>query len=459
MKNKSVVVGFCPISKFVFSHDDAMKQKLMVAEKLKKLHINFVDIDGVVNHGLVRGNGDVEPVVRFFKQKNIDCIFMPHCNFGTESAVGLIAKHLDVPVLMWGPRDGAPLSDGTRLRDSLCGIFASTKVLNSYGIPFSYIPNCSIDDIEFHDGLLSFFKAVNIVKRFYNARIGIAGNRIDFFWCTIINEQRLLRQFNIQVLPFDLISIVKAVRLSAGRNTSAYESEIRSLAANIDISEMDKDGLTNILALRDVLLEMADKHGLSAWAMESFMSITEELGGMISFAQSQVTDRGVPCVTESDIHGAISSIIAEAAELHETPSFFADLTIRHPENNNGLLLWHDAFPYSLKHPDSSASIGKHWILPGIKPGSCHWKLKDGDITIVRFDSDGDTFKVTAKEVRTVSGPSTRNTYVWVEMDDWPEFEQKIVYGPYLHHVACIYGKCSRSIKEACKFIKGVEYDG
>ena len=81
------------------------------------------------------------------------CVFLPHCNFGTESATGLIDKKLGVPVLLWGPRDEAPLADGTRLRDSLCGMFAASKVLGKIGVPFTYIENCRVDDEAFSQGM------------------------------------------------------------------------------------------------------------------------------------------------------------------------------------------------------------------------------------------------------------------------------------------------------------------
>ncbi len=38
-------------------------------------------------------------------------------------------KELGIPVLLWGPLDERPEADGTRLRDTQCGLFATGKVL------------------------------------------------------------------------------------------------------------------------------------------------------------------------------------------------------------------------------------------------------------------------------------------------------------------------------------------
>src|SRR5690606_30503863 len=150
---KSINLGVCPIGKFVFSHEDAVRQKKAIFKKLDEWNVNYCTIDTVLPDGMVRDQKHVEPVVSYFKQQNIDALFIPHCNFGTEGAAGMIGKLLGVPVLLWGPRDEAPLQDGSRLRDSLCGMFASSKVLYKLNVPFTYIENCGIDDAQFKDGV------------------------------------------------------------------------------------------------------------------------------------------------------------------------------------------------------------------------------------------------------------------------------------------------------------------
>jgi len=453
-----VKVGFCPIGKFVFSHEDAKLYMGKIEEKLNEMKVNYVGIDEVIKDGIIRSYEDVEPAVEYLKSKNIDCLFIPHCNFGTESAAGLIAKKLGLPVLLWGPRDKAPLLDGTRLRDSLCGMFASSKVLVKLGVPFTYIENCEVEDEAFTVGVDKFIRAANVVKKLKKAKIGIVGNRIDFFWSCLINENELLQKFGIEVLPIDLSKVVRLTKEKAYIFKDKYLKEIPELAEKIDISEMTEQAMMNVLALRDVMYEFAIQNKLTAIAVESFMSLIDDLGACVSYAQTAVSDMGIPCISESDIHGAISSIIVEAAGLNTEPSFFADLTVRHPENDNGLLLWHDSFPLRLKAPGCEGKLSSHWILPNFKPGMCHWKLKDGEVTIVRFDGEVGKYKLLAEKSKTISGPFTQNTYVWVELEDWKKFERKVIEGPYIHHTSCAYGDYTDVLKEACKYIEGLEFD-
>jgi len=456
MKQKKMRLGLCPIGKFVFSHEDALRQKKAIERKLRSWRIEFVGIDDAVKDGVVRGTGDIEPAVRRLKAAGVDGVFLPHCNFGTEHATGLIGRDLGVPVLLWGPRDEAPLPDGTRFRDSLCGLLAASKVLHMLEVPFTYIENCRIDDRPFEAGVKNFRRVMSVIAGFRNMRIGQIGERIDFFWTTIIDENDLLRKYRIEILPLDMIKIIKAVRERVRRNETRYRREVTHLKKKVRVEGFkDLQPLYNVLALRDEMLALADRHGLSGFAIQSFMSICDELGAMVEFAVAEVSEAGFPVACETDIHGAISSLLLQRASLDMEPTFLADFTIRHPENDNGILLWHCGFPLGLRKKGRPAAIGTHWILPGIAPGSCHWQLRDGDITVGRFDGSGGRYRLAAGTGRTVAGPDTQNAYVWMEVNDWPRWERQLIEGPYIHHTGAVYGRFTPVLMEACKYMPGV----
>jgi L-fucose isomerase-like protein len=217
MPEKKPLLGLCPIGKFVFSNEDAIRFKKSLQSKLSEWGVAYVDLEGVLEDGLVKDQSHVETAVEHFRQAGVDCLFMPHCNFGTEGAVGMIAKKLAVPTLLWGPRDEAPLADGTRLRDTMCGLFASSKVLYKLGVPFTYIENCRIDEEPLQTGVDTFLRAVNVANALRKGiRIGMIGQRIDFFWTTIVNESELLQRFNVEVLPFDMVDFIRDARQRAG---------------------------------------------------------------------------------------------------------------------------------------------------------------------------------------------------------------------------------------------------
>jgi len=449
------LMGFCPIGKFVFSHEDALRQKAALRRKLDEWQVPLVDLEGVLKDGIVRDQSHVGPVVEHFRKKGIDCLFVPHCNFGTEGAAGMIAHKLGVPTLLWGPRDEAPLTDGTRLRDTLCGMFASSKVLHKLGVPFTYIENCRVDDEPLRKGVDVFLRAVSAASVFRKgARIGHVGQRIDFFWTTIVNESELLERFHIEVLPIDMVEFLRRVKERARKGLSAYEKQVRDLRASADVEGFDSDGpLVNLLAVRDEMLAAAEEHGLDGLAVQDFMSLIDETGTYCFYANGAVGDR-LAIGPESDIHGAISDLLLRRANFGE-PAFVADLTVRHPQDDNSVLLWHAGAPLSMRHPQSRLRLGSHWILPSPLSGMTHFRMKDGPITVARFDGDRGEYNLAVGQGRSTDGPATQNNYVWMRVDDWPRWERTFMEGPFIHHAAMTYGHCGEALVEAAKYVPGL----
>ncbi len=457
LTTRKPLLGLCPIGKFVFSHTDAMRWKEALQARLRQWAVPFVDLEGVLPDGLVRDQAHVEPVVAHLRRAGVEALFVPHCNFGTEGAVGMIAKKLGVPVLLWGPRDEAPLADGTRLRDSLCGMFASSKVLHKLGVPFTYIENCRIDDAPLRQGLDRFLRAVSVANVFRRgARIGHLGQRIDFFWTTIVNESELLERFHIETLPLDMVGFIAAVKDRAVRGRAGYETEARAWRQQADITGFADDTPMHLsFAMRDQLFALAETHGLDALATQDFPALTDAMGTYDFFALSFVADR-IPVGIESDIHGAISALLAHRAAFGAQPSFLADLTVRHPEQDNAVLLWHAGAPFAMKHPDVRVAVGKHWILPSPLAGMPHFRLQDGPISVLRFDGDHGRYQLAVGQGHSTTGPHTLNNYVWMQVDDWPRWERILMEGPFIHHAAMVYESVAGAVVEACRFVPGLE---
>lgn len=64
---------------------------------------------------------DVKAAYKKLTAAGVDALIFPHCNFGQEEAVGRLAKDMNLPVLIWGPRDGCPNGLEWRPTDSQCG--------------------------------------------------------------------------------------------------------------------------------------------------------------------------------------------------------------------------------------------------------------------------------------------------------------------------------------------------
>jgi len=459
LKKQDIKLGYVPTRREVFSREEAGKFRKLIKKKLISIGIDLVDIDWLNDEGLLYDEGDVEKITKKFNDEGVDAVFSPHCNFGTESAVAKLAKIMKKPFLLWGPRDDFPLPDGNRTRDTQCGLFATSKILTRYGVPFSYIVNSSLDSLSFTKGIKNFLAVASIVKTFKNLKIGQISTRPGAFWSVMCNEAELLEKFGIEVVPITLSDIAKWTDYILNNKTTELNNYIENIKSRIEVREISEEKLKRLAALKIAMQNWAEDEGLSAISIQCWNALQDIMGIMPCFANAELTDMGIPVVCETDIHGAVTAVMLQASMMNKTPIFFADLTIRHPENDNGELLWHcGVFPYSLKTKDSYAKISKNFILPSHCPGIGEWEIKGGDITIARFDGLQGEYNLFMGHAKGIKGPKTRGTYLWIEVNDWPLWEEKLIRGPYIHHVAGIHGNVAPILYEACRYIHGLKPD-
>ena len=451
--NNKIKIGYCPTRRDVFSREEAIKFNSIIREEVEKLGVDVVDLDGINEEKLLFQDCDIQTVIDRFVAEKVDALFFPHCNFGSENRVAQVARALNVPVLIWGPRDDAPYENGLRSRDSQCGMFATGKVLRRHNVPFTYLTNSWIDGDEWKDGFKRFVQTVSVVKSVKDLKILQISTRPEAFCSVICNENELLERFNVHLYPITLNDVAIKMDKIKADNTKDYQDAI----AYIKTFQYDgtDEQIATVAALKVAMKELAKQFNCRAIAIQCWTSLQDVLGIMPCFVNSMLTDEGIPTVCETDIHGAITAIMMQAVCLGDSVPFFADVTVRHPENDNAELLWHCGnFPFSLMNKNNAPTIGCS-KYHGNTFGICEWELKQGDLTIARFDGDHGKYQLLIGEAKTTTGPKNVGSYVWMEVDNWAKWEHKLVEGPYIHHVCGIYGKYGEILLEACKYINGL----
>jgi len=451
MKTK-IKLGYAPTRRSIFSAPDARKYRALIADRLDELGIDFVDITDINEEGLLYHDEDQVKIAKKFKQEGIDGLFLPHCNFGTEYECARLAKDLGVPVLLWGPLDERPEPDGVRLRDTQCGLFATGKVLRRFQVPFTYMTNCRLNDPVFERGLHDFLAVCNVVKTFRNIRILQIGPRPYDFWSTMCNEGELLEKYNIQLAPIPLPELTAEVR-KAKEEGSEVVGVVDYIRHHMRIQVKD-DALENVAALKVAMSHLIKKYGCNAAAIQCWNALQDELGIMPCAANALLNDEGIPVVCETDIHGAVTALMAEAAGMGETRTFFADWTIRHPDISNGELLQHCG-PWPISLAKEKPVLG--YPLAFKHPGSITAEARHGEVTLCRFDGDNGEYSLLLGHAKGVDGPKCMGTYLWIEVENIKRLEEKIVRGPYIHHCVGIHKDIVPILYEACKYI-GVKVD-
>lgn len=445
--------GISSNRKGAFTIEDALKAK---RETLQFLHshaprnVEFVSIDFLNDEGIMYDEAHAEPIAAYLKKESVDAIFILHCNFGCEEAVGRLCKMMKKPVFLWGARDCEIASDGSRSTDTQCGLFASSRLLRRYGVTYTYALNCAKEDAEFLRRFEIFLGAVRVYCAARNMRIGQINARPKYFKSVMINESALCEQLGIDVVPVNVAVVISKMQQLQEERPQQIKTEIESLKRRFDTHATSEEKLYATATLVEALKNIVQEYNLTGLAIECWTIMPAMLNCHPCLAIAELSDLGIPCCCETDIYGVIGSIFLQAAAGSDSSVFFGEYTMRSSGDDNTELIWHCGnAPYSLRS-DS--------VKPELVDGKENFPLKEGDITIVRFDCDRNQFYLFADEAKAVCGPYTLGTYCWAKMDDWKAWEYKFMEGPYIHHVSIAEGMYKESLREACKYLPQLKFD-
>jgi L-fucose isomerase-like protein len=209
-------------------------------------------------------------------------------------------------------------------------------------------------------------------------KIGLLGQRIDFFWSTIINEAELLQKFGVQVLPIDLVETIRAVRRRTDKDGARYRRELEEFQRWVNFAHYkSEDDILPNFALRDEMFDLAERHRLDGFAVQSFDSLPNEFGSFLQFGQCLVADAGLAVGPESDPHAAVSSLMLEAAAAADDPPLCSRRDDPPSgERERGPAPGTRTRALGLRRPGSSVKADLPWILKGGLPtGLVHFPLR------------------------------------------------------------------------------------
>ncbi len=453
-KKYTIKLGYLPTRRNVFSAQEAGKFKDIIGRHIAGYDAEIVDIRFLNAEGLLFDGNDADAVADHFIREGVDALFVALCNFGTEDAVAKVARKVGKPVLLWGPRDDAPGPDGIRLRDTQCGLFSTSKALQRFGVPFTYIPNCHVTDAMFDKGFRNFLGVASAVKTFRGMKVGQIDTRPDLFLSVMYNEAELLEKFGIVTRVTSVAALLKPIEQlkKDDKKLAPILDRWKSRYSGMKFSD---DVLRTMAAMRIAISDWAEEFGLDALCIQCWDAMQAVLGVYPCFINGDLTDDGLPVACETDVMGAVTSAVLQAAGRGATPAFLADLTVRHPTRDNVELLWHCGnFPASLTEdvPEVEIQFG------GKVPAAGRWRLRGGDITIAKIDTLGGKYSMAMGHAKGTDGPAMVGTHIWAEFEDWIKWERRFVTGPYIHHVAAIHGQYAPVLWEFCKYVPGLNPD-
>ncbi|MCQ2742556.1 MAG: hypothetical protein MJ239_04580 [Bacilli bacterium] len=455
MLDYKLKIGLCPIRRWlkeppkrigIFQSDYAVENKKICVDYIKKNYTDenteFVDIDFLNEEGVLCLEKDCKTVADYFKKEGINALFVINCNFGMENCAGLVARELNVPTLLWGPRD-RNFKDDIRYTDTQCGLFAVSKQLSRNNVKFSYIENCDIESPIFDKGIKDFFSVSCMVKNFKNMHILQVGSRIKPFKSIMYNELELAEKFGIDISIFNLGEAVNDLKQIWETKQPELEEDLKKLKETFDVGTLTDEYCKKMLAIVYYYENLAKENDCNIISSECWTGINLAWGANPCLAMCLLADRDIYVTCEWDIHMTITNVLLLSASRGKCKPIQGEFTCRNPWNDNSELLWHCG-PFPLCYKDPSCKP----FLYNTKPS---FKINDGEYTIARFQADHGKYYLLGGNFQTCEGPKTFGTYMWAQFKDLPKLERKLIEGPYIHHMSEVPGNFVGILKEFCKY--------
>ena len=223
-------------------------------------------------------------------------------------------------------------------------LFATSKALSRYGVPFTYIENCWLDAPEFETGFEKFIRVASVVKSVRSMRIGQIGPRPRQSLSVEVNESELLEKFGIEVTVIwteEITTVVKKLFSGMGDQIGTplgvelpltvrewrkdgtpdprIAQRVQEFKDALDCSAMPDEKLSLMAAVEIAIEEFARINNLDAVAVDCWAYLAAQYGIQTCFILGDLMDHGLVAACETDIHAAITARMLQAAARGPPP--------------------------------------------------------------------------------------------------------------------------------------------
>ncbi|MHB8896019.1 MAG: L-fucose/L-arabinose isomerase family protein [Candidatus Geothermincolia bacterium] len=452
-----IKIGFVPASRGMFDQQLAVSVRDACVDAMRTAGIDpVVPTDGMTKNGLVQTAAEAEGAARLFEGEDVAGIVVGALNFGEEIPAAIAATRggSTRPLMIFGVGEEGMLTRDTARRDAFCGLISIATALRHREAKFVFPRRaiCYPEDSTLVNALAEFKAACLGVRAVRGAVYGQFGPRPANFETCAFDELSLMRKLGTRVVPVPLTTVFARAEYAPERRVRATYADMEKSVDRTAISDLD---LAKLARLEVVLEDMVEEHALDGLALQCWTSIQQDYGISPCFVLARLTERGIPCACEVDMHGTVSMHLLSA--IAGAPAGLADWNNRHVTEPDVFSAWHcGVFPPSF---GGACRIGHHNILAGDtgttdgKYGTLELGMDAGPVTMARVtEHPWDEWPVLLAEGEVVDAPGEPfGGNGWVKVEDLDSLYAAILRG-FPHHTAIARGRHGAALLAASYFL-------
>jgi len=417
---QEVTIGVVCLARKTFDFEAAADIYKNIQKDLGKVeNVNFVCIPE-----LVIEIEDAQAAASELAKAQVDGFVCISGTFHLGHLILEINKVLNKPIMIWGLNE-LPYDGGKIRLNSVCG--ANLNASNLY--------KGGVRNYQVHIGETineDWIDAIRISTALASAHIGIVGFRAHGFFNLGVYDLGAYQNYGVLIDHYELDEIY-----NIEVDEKAVKSRKEQLLSTFETSAINDTQLEKVAELAAKLQSFIDKNKITALAIRCWPEFAGNYGIAPCAAMSLLQSEDYIISCEGDIEGALS-MLAHRAVGAETPFLFDFSQVNFEEDY--ALLWHcGVAPCNLTDGNSVCSLDSYHM--GGKGVTADFVLKPGDVSILRFDSAGDEYRIFLSRAHGIPmEKELRGTYLKVRFDEpVSAVLDKVVYNGIAHHASMVYG--------------------
>ncbi len=441
---------------------DGLREELagyqeVFAEKVRRQQVAVVDF------GLVDNAAAAYATLERLRGAGLDLLFIDMLTYATSSTFGIIARDLDIPIVLAALQPLAALDYARATtymqlcNDNICSLPEFTGVAVRMGRkPPPAIIGTLYGDPSAEAEIRRWCDIARALHALRGARIGHFGHPLEAMLDMHSDPTMFTAHFGLHVVQTEIDDLL---RLERGVTAAETEAKIREILRVFDTPDPGADPIARKLTAADLeaaaraavaldkFVEEFQLDGLAYYYRGEPGSETARLAANLIVGNSLLCGAGFPMCGESDLKTCVAMLIMDRLGLGGS---FAEF---HPVdfNEGFILVGHDG-PHHIKVAEGRPKLRSLLKYHG-KPGagaSVEFKLREGPITMLGITSTWEgAFKFVIAEGESVQGPipatGNTNTRAFFNPDARTFLRRWIAEGP-THHFALGVGHGAETIR-------------
>ncbi len=435
----------------IFYEPSRLKMISSGAEKqLREAGLELVSTDPVYGEG-----NEPERAIRELKSEEWDFLFVNIINWiDTRGVFRVLHAFRNEPMILYSfggftDHEGQFGEKGTLISPAAGAGSTSLRFpMEQWGIRFKYLyhaPDAPMD-IE---GILSFAKAANTMKRLRRARLGMIGYNDMGLYSTGINPTRLRDLIGPEIESVDMVQLQKKMdRIPAAE--VKIESERVSKDWEYPLGRPETETIEKAVRMYMGTVEICREKNFDTFSYKCVDGVDLEMGLTHAVPSSLVCDAGYPYVDENDLGNSVAQLMLKWISGKQVT--FIEHYEHHPE---WILLGEDGYcPSEFIEGKPQIKSISTVLLKGIAHCS---NMKKGRMTLACLSETKEGYRM-----HLVTGEG-RERLQWVEMGvplpSWPSITffpdvpvRQVLDHVQSQHFAAVYGTYVNELTDLCKLL-------